>query len=317
MYQMGRASVVRPKYLFLFLLSLAMSAAAAAQPANRSVAVTFDDLPATHGGLAEYEYVTENLLSKLKAARVPAIGFVNERKLFVVGEIDRRTALLKRWLDDGHELGNHSFSHIQIDRASFEQYAEDVVRGETVTRMLLDAKGKKLRYYRHTQLRTGPTEEYRKQLNDFLSRRGYITAPVTVDNNDYVYAMAYANAKQRGDMQSAEKIVASYIEYMDKVFDHFEKISVELLGYEVKQTLLLHANELNADHFDKLAAMIRKRGYSFITLDEALADPAYKLPEAISSRGLSWIHRWTIAKGKPMREEPLEPGWLAPLARTN
>ncbi|MBK9155693.1 MAG: polysaccharide deacetylase family protein [Chloracidobacterium sp.] len=296
---------------------VAFPLALAGQERKRSVAVTFDDLPATHGGLAEYEYVTENLLAKIKAARVPAIGFVNERKLFTAGEIDRRTALLRRWLDAGHELGNHTFSHVPIDRTPFEQYAEDVIRGETVTRMLSEASGKRLRYFRHTQLRTGPTEEYRKRLNDFLAGRGYTIAPVTIDNNDYIYAMAYANAKKRADKQAAERIVLSYVEYMDRVFAHFERISVDLLGYEVKQTLLLHANELNADHFDKLADMMRKRGYAFITLEEALKDPAYKLPEAVSQRGLSWLHRWTLAKGKPMQEEPSEADWIGPLARTN
>lgn len=115
---MGRTSSLGPKLFSLFLFLPIFALLAAGQTAKRSVAVTFDDLPATHGGLADYEYVTENLLVKLKAARVPTIGFVNERKLFAAGEIDRRTALLKRWLDAAHELGNHTYSHIQIDVAS-------------------------------------------------------------------------------------------------------------------------------------------------------------------------------------------------------
>lgn len=317
MERFSPAILFAAKCCILTFCMVAFPLALAGQKQKRSVAVTFDDLPATHGGLAEYEYVTENLLSKLKSEKVPAIGFVNERKLHTADELDRRTALLKRWLDAGHELGNHTYSHIQIDRAAFAEYAEDVIRGEAVTKRLLSAAGKKLRYFRHTQLRTGPTEEYRKRLNEFLAGRGYTVAPVTIDNNDYIFAMAYSNAKRRGDWESIRKIVGSYIDYMDRVFEHFEKLSADLLGYEVKQTLLLHANELNADHFDKLAAMMRNRGYKFITLTEALKDPAYKLPEAVSRRGLSWIHRWTLAKGKEMREEPSEPDWIAPLARAN
>lgn len=281
---------------------------------ERSVAVTFDDLPATHGGILRFEYVTKHLLAKLRAARVPAIGFVNEHKLFVPGEIDRRSRLLQQWLDDGHDLGNHSFSHIAIDRATFEVYAADVIRGETVTRMLLDAKGKRLKYYRHTQLRTGPDEDYRKKLNSFLASRGYVVAPVTIDNNDYIYANAYAAAIRHGDSATAGRLAASYISYMESVFAHFEDVSRQLLGREVSQTLLLHANEINADHFDKLAEMIRRRGYRFVTLDEALKDEAYRLPEAQSRRGLSWLHRWTLAKGMPIKEEPLEPEWVRALA---
>lgn len=299
----------------IVLCIIAFSADHSPQTQKRSVAVTFDDLPATHGDLAKYEYITTNLLTKLKAEKVPTIGFVNEGKLFALGEIDRRTALLGKWLDAGHDLGNHSFSHIAIDRATFDEYTADVIRGETVMRMLLEAKGKQLRYYRHTQLRTGPTAEFRKRLNNFLTGRGYTVAPVTIDNNEYLYALAYANAKAKGDEVLMDRIVGSYIDYMDGIVAHFETISRSLLGYEVSQTLLLHANELNADQFDKLAAMLRRRDYTFVTLDEALKDPAYKFTEAPSRRGLSWLHRWALAKGHPIDEEPSEPDWIRQAAR--
>ena len=281
----------------------------------REVAVTFDDLPATQGDYGLMKRITDSLLAKLRIEKVPAIGFVTEYRLADGQEKIRRTALLKQWLDNGHDLGNHSFSHVSIDRSTVKQYTDDVIRGETVVRQLLKDKGKQLVYYRHTQLRTGPTEEYRMQLASFLKNHGYTVAPVTVDNNDFLFTIAYSRAKQKGDAALQKRIVDTYIDYMESVFAHFEKLSRDFLGREIKQTLLLHANEINADHFDKLAAMLRKRGYRFITLDEALTDPAYKLPEAQSTRGLSWLHRWMLAKGLEMREEPLEPEWVRQLAR--
>jgi peptidoglycan-N-acetylglucosamine deacetylase len=74
----------------------------------------------------------------------------------------------------------------------------------------------------------------------------------------------------------------------------------------------LHANELNADYFDELALM-KKRGYKFISLEEALKDTAYKLPDAPSTKGLSWLHRWMLAKGKEMHPEPREPEFITQL----
>ncbi len=280
---------------------------------DRQVAVTFDDLPATHGDLLKMRYITEKLLAAIKVQGIPAIGFVNEFKLRPESETARRTALLKMWLDAGHDLGNHTYSHIAIDRASIEEYKQDVVRGERVTSGLLAARGMKLRYFRHTQLRTGPTPEYKKALDGFLAGRGYTIAPVTIDNNDYIFADVYARAKARGDRAGMKRIVDSYISYMEQIFDFFEKLSRDGLGYEVRQTLLLHANELNADHLGDLAGMIKKRGYRFITLDEALKDPAYKLPDAQVQKGLSWIHRWMIAKGETMRPEPREPEFITKL----
>ncbi|HEV3470487.1 MAG TPA: polysaccharide deacetylase family protein [Pyrinomonadaceae bacterium] len=283
--------------------------------AGREVAVTVDDLPATHGDLAKMREITSKLLGAFRRHNVPAVAFVNESRLYVRGEMDERTELLRSWLDAGHELGNHTFSHISIDRNPLAAYREDVIRGETVTRMLLAERGRKLRYFRHTQLRTGPNEEYRRGLSEFLAARGYTVAPVTVDNQEWVFAHAYARAAERGDAEMARRVSSEYLRYMEEVFDFFERLSADFLGYEVKQTLLLHANELNADHFDALAAVLERRGYSFVTLERALTDKAYALPEAQADTGLSWLHRWMLAKGLKMRPEPREPRWVTELFR--
>jgi len=287
----------------------------AGRAAVREVAVTFDDLPATYGdgNLQRLRSVTTRLLEKIKANNVPAIGFVNETKLHRGNEIKERTALLQMWLDAGLDLGNHTFSHIAIDQVPLSAYQEDVIRGEEVIRKLLTEKGMKLRYFRHTQLRTGPTQVYKSGLEQFLAGRGYTIAPVTIDNNDFMFAAVYGDAKMRGDTETMKRVADAYVPYMESVFEFFEKLSVDFLGYEVKQTLLLHANDLNADYFDDLVRMMKKRGYSFITLDEALKDEAYQLPDAQENRGLSWIHRWMIAKGLQMRSEPSEPKLISEL----
>jgi peptidoglycan/xylan/chitin deacetylase (PgdA/CDA1 family) len=281
---------------------------------RREIAITFDDLPSTYGGVQRTVEVTRKLLPSLTSNKVPAIGFVNERKLYENGELSpQMVATLKMWLDAGFELGNHTYSHIAIDQVPLEKYQEDVIRGEVVTRKLLAEKGMKLRYFRHTQLRTGPTEEYKRGLAKFLSERGYMVAPVTIDNNDYMFQVVYAEAKARGDKAMMKRVGDAYVPYMESVFEHFEKLSKEFLGYEVKQTLLLHANDLNADYFDDLARMMKRRGYRFISLDEALKDKAYRLPEAQHQKGLSWIHRWMLAKGLPVKMEPNEPEFITQL----
>ena len=292
------------------ILICALSMPVFSQEAPREIAITIDDLPATEGKLADMQRITKKLLPALRASQVPAIGFVNERNLFVRGGIDARVAVLQAWLDAGLELGNHTWSHVNMAKVSFEAYAEDLMRGETVTRVLLEERGQKLRYFRHPFLRTGPTEEYRQQLNALLEKRGYVVAPVTIDNNDYVFARAYALAGERRDKAMQARLAKEYVSYMEGVVAHFEMLSQSFLGRPMKHTLLLHANELNADHFPALAAMLKKRGYRFVSLGDALTDPAYQLPEAQSPRGLSWLHRWMLAKGLPMQEEPLEAEWV-------
>ena len=164
---------------FICLAVTVLTTIACAQGANgnlrREIAITFDDLPASYGDndLKRLTYVTRQLLMKIKSNNVPAIGFVNERKLHRHGELNERTALLRMWLDAGLELGNHTFSHIAIDEVPLEAYKEDVTRGETVIKKLLSEKGMKLQYFRHTQLRTGPTLEYKLQILE-VSRRAWL-----------------------------------------------------------------------------------------------------------------------------------------------
>jgi len=283
--------------------------------AHREVAVTFDDLPSSYGNgdLKRLTDITTRLLQSLKSNNVPAIGFVNENKLYANGELKQRTALLRMWLDAGLGLGNHTFSHISIDTVPLETYKKDVIRGETVTKKLLAERGMKLRYFRHTQLQTGPTIEYKRGLERFLAARGYTIAPVTIDNNDFIFAALYGDAKVRGDKDTMKRLAEAYVPYMESVFDFFEKLSMNTLGYEVKQTLLLHANDLNADHFDDLVLMMKRRGYRFISLADALKDKAYRLPDAQVMKGLSWIHRWRLAKGLPLEMEPTEPEFVTQL----
>jgi peptidoglycan/xylan/chitin deacetylase (PgdA/CDA1 family) len=282
------------------------------QKNERAVAVTIDDLPATTNS-ARVAEINQKLLASFARHQIPVIGFVNESRLHVRGEGEARIGLLRQWLDAGHELGNHTYSHIHINSASLEEYQQDVIRGETVTRKLMQAKGKKLRYFRHPQLRTGPTPEYERALSRFLAGRGYTVAPVTIDNQEWVYANAYAAARAHNDAPNVQRIAREYIQYMEECFAFFEQLSRDTLGYEVKQTLLLHANEINADHFDELAAMMKRRGYRFITLAEALRDPAYQTPTPVTPRGDSWLHRWRVTKGLPARAEPRDPEWLSRL----
>ena len=123
---------------------------------------------------------------------------------------------------------------------------------------------------------------------------------------------------QKGDGEAAAKVKAAYIPYMESKVDYWERQSKQLLGYEVRQILLIHANALNADALPELLGMMKRRGYSFISLGEALKDPAYALPDGYTGGGgISWLHRWAIAlggKAAVLPGEPLCPPWVMELA---
>ena len=62
---------------------------------------------------------------------------------------------------------------------------------------------------------------------------------------------------------------------MDSILAFFEARSIEVTGHEIRQILLIHASQLNADAMPDLLAMMRRRGYTFVSLQRALEDPAY------------------------------------------
>jgi peptidoglycan/xylan/chitin deacetylase (PgdA/CDA1 family) len=278
----------------------------------REVAVTFDDLPgvvAPGEGIEELRAVTEKLVREIAAEKIPAVGFVNEGKLAPAGARDpERVALLRTWVAAGLELGNHTYSHTDLHRAPLDQFEEDVVRGEETTKMLLSSSHMRLRYFRYPFLHTGRSLETRRALEEFLTRRGYRVAPVTFDNSDWIFARAYALAKQRGDTPAAGKVARAYVPYMESKIEYFERQSVRLFSREIRQILLVHVNALNADHFRNLARRLRARGYAFISLERALEDPAYASPDTFTGPGgITWLHRWALTSGGRAAVLPGEP----------
>jgi peptidoglycan-N-acetylglucosamine deacetylase len=290
------------------LLAVVLAAVGVLGAAERQVAITIDDLPRGGDGgprsLAAIRSMTEKLLAPFREGHIPVIGFVNAGRAEELGPKGLR-AILDLWLDAGADLGNHSYSHLNIDNVPLAQYTADILKGEPILREALAAHGKKLRYYRHPFLHTGPTAEKKRGLQAFLDAHGYRVAPVTLDDSDYEYARLYNEPVYR------DRVKQEYVPYMESIVAFFEQRSVEVVGREIPQTLLIHASQMNADLMPELLAMFRRRGYRFVTLDEALADDAYRLPEEYVGRGgFSWIHRWSMTKGMAGKGEPDPPRWV-------
>ena len=298
---------------------LALTCCVAAQ-ASRQVAITIDDLPAAASNFmsaAEITAMTSKLLTTLRDQKVPVVGFVNEKKLYKLGEVDERIKALQMWLDYGFELGNHTYSHMSLNRAGLKAWEDDIIQGEPVLQFLLAQHKMKLRYFRHPYLDTGRDLLTRREAEAFLVERGYRIAPVTLDAWDWMYAPVYDDARKRGDTALQQELVKSYLSYSDAVFTYAEQLSLKTIGYEPKQILLLHGNQLEADHIGELLDLMRRRGYRFISLEDALSDPAYGLPDTyVGEEGTGWLEQWAISQGKPPQGAPVFPQWVMDRAQT-
>ncbi|MBY0503379.1 MAG: polysaccharide deacetylase family protein [Bryobacteraceae bacterium] len=223
-------------------LALIFLLAAAIAFAERQVAITIDDLP--RGGDAgscggDLLAFNRAFLVPLRAARIPFSGFVNEgrcqEKLGAAG----LGAVLRPWKEAGAELGNHTAGHPNYHQTPREEFFAGILEGARVTEQVI---GVPVKYFRHPFLHMGKTLEDKRALETFLRAHGYVIAPITIDTSDYVYAAIYPQAK---DAPTRQRIRTDYLRHMEELFSFFEKRSREVLGREIAQTLLIHANQLN------------------------------------------------------------------------
>ncbi len=277
---------------------------------QRTIAITIDDLPvvSTRADLKNRQEITRKILGHITKAKVPVIGFVNENKLYAGEKRDEKQIdLLRMWLDAGLELGNHTFSHNSLNTNSLADYEADFLKGETITKELLATKGMPIRFFRHPYLQSGRTMQIKADFDAFLNQHAYTIAPVTIDNADYIFSRAYDLAYDKGDKKLMKKVGDAYVPYMESKLAYWERQSMRLLGREMSQTLLIHANFINSDYLDNLIAMFKRRGYKCIDIETALKDEAYRLPDTyIGAGGISWLHRWALERGK-QNLEPNEP----------
>jgi beta-lactamase regulating signal transducer with metallopeptidase domain len=274
---------------------------------RREVAVTFVNFPGNqiydNGRLTNK---TRKLMRGLAANDVKAVAFVNEVRLYKRDDWtpdEARVALLGEWLDAGHELGNETFKHTNLYKVSLADFQADVLRGEQIMSKLVRDRGRKLRYFSYPYLNTGSTLAEKTAAEKFLAERGYEIHPVTIDNMDWLFSHAYLEALRREDEAAMTRIRAEYIPYMERMFEFVEGYSREVVGREFPQVLMLTAGPLNSDCFEDLARMIKRRGYSFVTMEQATRDEAYRLPDTYTGeRGDSWIARWAVTKGLKYRD---------------
>jgi len=288
---------------------------------KKKVCITVDDLPAVTNGINDYAFrleITEKLIRTFKNYQAPAIGYVNERKVHHNGKaVPEEVRLLELWLEGGLELGNHTFSHPSYHATSFGEYTQDIIKGERITKPLCEKYNQEYKYFRHPYLRIGLRASHADSLSAFLNQNGYIEAPVTIDNADYLFAAAYTKAFKSNDTELRKKIATDYVDYMEVKLLFYERMSEDLYGRKIAQTLLIHANFLNANHVDELMDMYQKHGYSFVSQSAVLQDAAYRSEVTrFGDWGISWLDRWAMTHGKKgefFKGDPTVPDYILKL----
>ena len=281
------------------LLLLAVGGPAVAREAR--IALTFDDLPEL--SLVEDagwdKDLNDRLLAGLRRHHLPATGFAVGDKL----EADPagQRAILESWLAAGFPVENHTYSHESPSELGTSGYIADIARNDAVLRPLLAQYHRRPRWFRHPYLETGSPAAARREIDAWLARHGYRVAPVSLVPSDYEFSEPYDAALAHRNDAHARAIRRAWLAYFCRSITWYREASHALFGRDVAYVLLLHANRLNADTIDDLAAILERDGLKAVSLDKAMRDPAYRIVDGYAGKdGIDWMERWSRALKKPL-----------------
>ncbi|HEX8287959.1 MAG TPA: M56 family metallopeptidase [Pyrinomonadaceae bacterium] len=276
---------------------------------NKKLAIGFVSIPPldrTANPPKDSDATIRLMIAKLVQHQIPAIGFVqggmisDGEKFYPV-----RANMVRLWRDAGLEVGVGGYKHIWFYHTPYDEYVANTKKNEGIVRKILAETNQSPRYFSYPFLNTGKSTEDKNKFENWLAARGLSSVKYTMDNQEWMYSYAYDQARNDNDLNTMNEIRREFLDYMSKMFDHYEAYSREMFGRDINQTLVLTPSRLIADSADELFGMIVKRGYKFVAMDEAQSDEAYQTPEDFTGKaGISWFERWQLAKGKKLRDEP-------------
>lgn len=270
----GYAAMAQAIPLSLFATD---SVAAATGP---QMAITFDDLPA-HSALPPGETrleVASKILAALQDVHVPPIyGFVNGQP---IEQQPADAAVLRAWREAGYPLGNHTWSHMNLNQHTVEEFEADTRRNEALLSEWM--KSEDWHWFRYPFLAEGDTPEKKSAIRSFLRERGYTVAAVTMTFGDYQWNEPYARCRAKDDRSAIASLESSYLEAADESISYYRDLSQKLYGGDISYVLLMHVGAFDAEMLPRLLALYRTRGFKFVTLPEAERDSFYVIDTDLS-----------------------------------
>jgi peptidoglycan/xylan/chitin deacetylase (PgdA/CDA1 family) len=256
------------------------------------MAVTVDDLPgdrnlpAGMSGIAVSAAILR-ILTNNQMSRV--YGFANGS---MSGTNPEFVNTLKLWLDAGYPLGNHTYGHINLDDTSARDYLADIAKMQSLLDGIVTAP--RLRsashVFRYPYLAEGSTIAKRAAVRNYLLSDGYRIAEVTIDYNDWAWNQAYVRCRDRHDNDSLIWLEQNVGNYSRTAARSARRIAKRLFNRDIVQILLVHDTYFDSLTLDSILKAFRKEGVEFVSLDEALEDPVYKIdPHYVYSGGATFL----------------------------
>ena len=258
--------------------------------------------PAPQFSITMDDFNWHNLVKLTAAERNQAIletlrAHSMKAALFVIGhnvEENEGKQLLAPWNQAGHMIGNHTYSHRNFNapETNVKVYEDDILRAEA----LLKDFPRFRKYFRFPMLNEGDTAAKRDAMRAFLSQQGYRVGHVTVDNSDWLIDLRLGARLQKDPAADVKPYRDYYLQHMWERADYYDRLARRVLGYQVKHTLLVHFNLLNALFLGEVIDMLKAKGWQPIDAEEAFSDPVFAAKPRVVPAGQSIV--WAVAKEK-------------------
>jgi peptidoglycan/xylan/chitin deacetylase (PgdA/CDA1 family) len=284
--------------LIAFLL-LCLGGAAHGAPAQKRIALTFDDVPRLPGAFFTSEERTRRLIAALRRSGVRQAAFFvipgNLEKPFGAGGEERIAAYVRA----GHVIANHSYSHQHLSQLSAADYLADIDRA---TAWLKDRPGYRP-WFRYPFLDQGrkdvaKRDAVRAALRERRLQHGYITS----DSNDWLMESLVVQAKANGEAIDMKALRNLYVRTVVGAADFSDALARKALGRSPIQVMLMHETDLEALFVADAVKALKADGWEIVPVDQAYADPiAAEEPDSIRV-SLGQIAGMADARGIPLKQ---------------
>ncbi|MFZ4077717.1 MAG: polysaccharide deacetylase family protein [Legionellaceae bacterium] len=262
----------------LISLFVTFSTQLAATPLQ--IALTFDDLPyiweTPPSGYSNQKLI-QDMISVLEKHNVLGVfAFVNGGK--VKGPTDKK--ILDLWVQHGHLIGNHTWGHTDLNTSTPTEYIAEIDQNHD----FLVAYGRSFYpYFRYPFLHEGNTHERRAQVRNHLMKADYRIAQVTIDHNDWEWYLPFSRCYSRHAEAKIKTLREMYDSEAMENLKAAQMLSQFLFKRSIKHIALMHPNVMTVEQLDTTLTNWTKAGAEFITLQDAIKDPAYEVDPNIVS----------------------------------
>jgi peptidoglycan-N-acetylglucosamine deacetylase len=259
---------------------------ASASAKGPEVAFTFDDPKTQETAGFSWQHINERVLGALARHKIKSILFVCGMR--VDSEPGQR--LIAAWDHQEHLIGNHSYSHFNLDKVALSEFEADTLKNEP----LIVSYRHFTRLFRFPSFKEGNTGEKRDGMRAFLQGRGYRIGRATIDASDWAISARLEKRIKENPQADRAPYRAFFLAHIWERARYYDSLAQRVLGVPVRHTLLLHHNVLNALFLDDLIAMFADQGWRPVDAGYAYRDPVYdRQPQSLPA-GESLI--WALAK---------------------